>query len=31
MLNRFISIVLAALMLSSLVGCGTKTPPPLKL
>lgn len=26
MLNRFISIVLAALMLSSLVGCGTKTP-----
>ena len=28
MLNRFISIVLAALMLSSLVGCGTKTPPP---
>ena len=28
MLNRFISIVLAALMLSSLVGCGTKTPTP---
>jgi predicted small lipoprotein YifL len=28
MLNRFISIVLAALMLSSLVGCGTKMPMP---